>query len=483
MSGDGVGGGGGSSDEASGDGLRLRGGAGGTAVAVEDLRSAAGVLDRAGADLALVGARLPARLANPALAVSVVTCPAAAAAVADAAARCLGPRGPSAVAAGLVGTAAGVRAAAAGYASAEEVAAAHVAAAGWLAGRTGAWLPAAVVLASLSITATGDGAAAAVARRMLGSHAGAHGVGLAVEALPPTLLGLAGRPPAAGSVPAVSKGVLVVARPVGPLREGGVRLAVPTLTVAEPARAPRGVADLLATTERIAATGAIGADGRRPDPGTVRVTRVQRPAAGGGTRTAWIVHVPGTQSWTAEPQPGDTPFDLSGNVGLMAGTRTAGTAAVTAALDTAGVPSDEPVLLVGHSQGGLVAAALAADTALRRRVSITHVVTAGSPVATVAVPDDVRVLSLEHEDDLVPRLDGRLNPDRRTWLTVVAAAPSEAAGSLPPHDSTGYVATASTVDRSQDPDLRDHRRSMAPFLDGPGVSVDSTDVRAVRGAG
>jgi hypothetical protein len=45
-------------------------------------------------------------------------------------------------------------------------------------------------------------------------------------------------------------------------------------------------------------------------------------------------------------------------------------------------------------------------------------VTAGSPIGGVPIPDDVSVLSIETEQDAVPKLDGRENPDRSNWVTV-----------------------------------------------------------------
>jgi pimeloyl-ACP methyl ester carboxylesterase len=217
----------------------------------------------------------------------------------------------------------------------------------------------------------------------------------------------------------------------------------------------------------------------------VRVVEVRRDRGDGRSRSAWIVHIPGTQEWAVDAPEGATPFDLTGNLHLLAGGRTAGTRAVTGAMTAAGVRPGERVLLVGHSQGGLVAAAVAADPAVRRRFGVSHVVTAGSPVAGVDVPPEVRMLALEHTDDLVAGLDGRANPDRRTWITVRAPAPGGAAGPLPPHDSAAYAVTAGLVDRSTDADLVAHRRSLAPFLDGPGVRVRAVDVvteRTGRGA-
>jgi len=202
-------------------------------------------------------------------------------------------------------------------------------------------------------------------------------------------------------------------------------------------------------------------------PGTVRVTGLR--SAGG--RRSWVVQIPGTQEWS--PTSGADPFDLTGNVHGLAGERTAGGRTVASALTLAGAQAGEPVLLVGHSQGGIVAAQLAGDPAFRRRFSVTHVVTAGSPIATAPVPPSVAVLSLEHDHDLVPRLAGAANPDRAGWVTVRAAAeppghPPDAALS---HEATGYADTAAAVDASPDEGLRRWRAGLEPFVAGDGVTA------------
>ncbi|MGF1662374.1 MAG: hypothetical protein ACFCVG_07860, partial [Kineosporiaceae bacterium] len=302
-------------------------------------------------------------------------------------------------------------------------------------------------------------------------------VSAAVAVVPAGLRGAAGLPWPGADVPGVSRGLVGFAHPAGLLQEGEVRLRPARRSAPVPARAPGGVTDLVAQTRRGTAARPTG---NGAEPGTVRVVEVRRDRGDGGPGSAWIVHVPGTQEWSVAAPAGATPFDLTGNLHLMAGGRTAGTRAVTGAMAAAGVRPGEPVLLVGHSQGGLVAASVAADPDVRRRFAVSHVVTAGSPVAGIDVPPDVRVLSLEHTDDLVAGLDGRANPDRRTWLTVRAPAPAGTGGPLPPHDSAGYAATARLVDRSPDADLAAFRGSLAPFLDGPGVRVRVVDVVAER---
>ena len=221
-----------------------------------------------------------------------------------------------------------------------------------------------------------------------------------------------------------------------------------------PAKPPAGVADVLSLVG--------GADGR-----SVRVEQVQ--SAG---RRAWIVGVPGTRDWSTWPT--QEPLDLTGNVHALAGRRTAAVDGVLDAMREAGVRPGDPVLLAGHSQGGMVAAQAAADPQLRQRFTVTHVVTAGAPVALARVPDDVTVLSFEHAEDPVPRLDGAANPDRPTWVTVRGGETGR------PHELADYVRTAQVVDGSDDASLVAVRQSLAPFLDRPGATASAVDVTMTR---
>jgi pimeloyl-ACP methyl ester carboxylesterase len=134
---------------------------------------------------------------------------------------------------------------------------------------------------------------------------------------------------------------------------------------------------------------------------------------------------------------------------------------------SAGVtPGQEPVMLSGHSQGGLLAAALAATPRFRRRFRVTHVVAAGAPIGRAAVPASVRVLALEHRRDPVPRLDQRPDPDRPRWVTVHRDLGVEVDEAWEAHDSRRYTGTARHVDRSHDASLRHWRRHSARFLAG-----------------
>ena len=274
-----------------------------------------------------------------------------------------------------------------------------------------------------------------------------------------------------------ARGGWLVDRPGGAGADGGAGAPAPVVVRAVPAtlegplvpgspgpgRVP-GVADLVA-----AAAGLGG--------GRVRVLETSRP--GGGS--AWVVVVPGTQEWS--PRAGPNPFDLTTDVRALTGEATVAAAAVAAALGLARSRSGraaeaDPVLLVGHSQGGILAAALASDPAFTRDHRVTHVVTSGAPIGLFPVPPRVRVLSVEHADDPVPRLDLTPNPAHATWLTVSAPAATGPVD-LDRHRLAGYVATVRVVEgarRGTVPGLDAWQASAGAFLGAPVRSVSEVVV-------
>ncbi len=130
-------------------------------------------------------------------------------------------------------------------------------------------------------------------------------------------------------------------------------------------------------------------------------------------------------------------------------------------------------MLVGHSQGGMTAAALAASPTFAARHHVTHLVTYGAPISDVPVPASVQVLSLEHRQDPVPRLDGDPNPRRTGWVTVtrdLAEDPDVAGRLVATHEIDEYAKTASAVDRSNDHAVREWLAGSRAFLPGAGAA-------------
>lgn len=129
----------------------------------------------------------------------------------------------------------------------------------------------------------------------------------------------------------------------------------------------------------------------------------------------------------------------------------------------AGIPSGAPVMLVGHSQGGMSAAALAADSDFRARFNVTQVVTAGAPIARFDVPDSVQVLAVENSHHLVPQLDGGANPDRANVTTMTFSADEGTVGDN--HSLGGTYAPAAASLPAGDPSYAVWSRTAQGFLD------------------
>ena len=265
--------------------------------------------------------------------------------------------------------------------------------------------------------------------------------------------------------------LLAVGRTRGLFDDRPVQVALRPASVDARRLSWRSLADLLRNQEQLGKEAQAAAAGS-----TVRVRRVVQPSRAGAGLVRWIVQVPGTQSWA--PVAGRDPSDVTSNLELMDDGQAALAAAVADAMAVAGVGREDAVLLTGHSQGGIAAVAVAGDPRVRERFRGIHdVVTAGSPVGRLPVPDDVHVLSLEHTSDPVPRLDGVDNPDRPGWTTVrrdvrAELPPSESGQPVAAHRVPRYVSTAVQVDASDDPALAPVRDRLAPFLGGNGDTVD-----------
>ena len=196
----------------------------------------------------------------------------------------------------------------------------------------------------------------------------------------------------------------------------------------------------------------------------VQVVKV--PQADGSA--AWVVQVPGTQEMAALEH-GENLSDMVSNVhGIESngtGPPTLLEEQVLAAMREAGIGRDDPVMMTGHSQGGIVAASLAARQP--EDFHITSVVTGGSPVGRFEMPDSVSVMSLEHEQDVIPRLDGSENADSSSWVTVSRDLSGDSVPSLSgAHETEQYRATGGLVDDSDDDSVAAWRERNAAFFSG-----------------
>ena len=205
----------------------------------------------------------------------------------------------------------------------------------------------------------------------------------------------------------------------------------------------------------------------------IRITKMD------GEPPHYIVQIPSTQSWAAAA--GSTPNDLTSDIHAMLAKQTALASAVKAAMEKANIRSIDPVMLEGFSLGGITAGQMAADPSLH--YNITHVVTAGSPIANFDIPSNVRVMSLEFNQDPVARLDGHSNPGSANWTTIHADAPyiagdkSASPGIAAAHDANRYAVLAGEVDQSDDASVDAWRDSAKGFFGGG----TATDYGAMRG--
>lgn len=224
--------------------------------------------------------------------------------------------------------------------------------------------------------------------------------------------------------------------------------------------APGSLADLIRQLERT----------HRLDEGDPRLAgAVQIQQLGNGPDSRYVVYIPGTDDMAPLGRTDPTVRDMATNYRLVGGLDTTYAAGVREALSEAGL-SGRKVMLVGHSQGGMVATALAADPQFRKEFDLAHVVTAGSPTAQVRdLPDDVGVIHLENRGDLVPLLDGEPNPDGPRRVTVrFDGGPSDL---LRSHELDRYVDGAEAADHSRHGSVRHELDSMRKggFLDGSDV--------------
>lgn len=215
--------------------------------------------------------------------------------------------------------------------------------------------------------------------------------------------------------------------------------------------------------DRLTGVGAMIGKQKGADSAWLRIEKFREPAspvsAANGlvavSEARYVVYIPGTQSWG--PKPGVNPFDLTSNLSAISKTGFAGSErAVEAAMQQAGIKADSKVLLVGHSQGGLIAANIST------RYAGSRVVTFGAPLGLLAGELSAPTLAVEHRADPVPQLDGRPNPLATKWVTV--RQDFAASNPLGQHEMAGYQQTAYQIDsQPANPGLENMRNELAGF--------------------
>jgi hypothetical protein len=234
---------------------------------------------------------------------------------------------------------------------------------------------------------------------------------------------------------------------------------------------PTDVTDLMSHLEE---TNALSPADRPGDQGTIEIQTLHAPD---GT-VRHVVYLPGSDDLATTPwsQDGDV-RDLPADLHVITGDHTTYAAGIERAMKEAGIGPHDPVLLVGHSLGGMEAASMLAHCS---GFDVTHVVTAGSPVAGIhGFPAGSHVLSLENRGDVVPLLDGHDNADSVSQVTVQF---DDHETSITGNHGVGhYVRGAQAVDASTDPSVVEQVRSLRDqgFL-GSGATATSQVFQITR---
>ncbi|MHA7135149.1 hypothetical protein [Oerskovia turbata] len=200
-------------------------------------------------------------------------------------------------------------------------------------------------------------------------------------------------------------------------------------------------------------------------------------------RATWVVTVPGTQLGNAT-----TPFSMTSNYDLVRGEDADSTAHVLQAMRMAGIPPGEEVVLVGHSQGGMVAMAVAAAVTgatagaqgATPRYDVRQVLTAGAPVAGATLPAGVRGTHVEIEQEGVSQLDGADNPVGPRQVTVRAdleAPGAPGTGGTVPHGVPFHVGVLERSREVGHPGLADNLDAL-----DRAVSGERVEARLFRGS-
>lgn len=181
--------------------------------------------------------------------------------------------------------------------------------------------------------------------------------------------------------------------------------------------------------------------------------------------SGYVVYLSGTIDAGVEPT--NEPWDMTSNISAIAELDSGSYNAAVQAMRQAGISAEDNVIVVGHSQGGLVAAQLAASGDYR----VSDVVTVGAPLHQVDIPEEVNVIAVEHAEDVIPSLSGVAIPAATAaHLTVTRSLYSTAqvprGELLPAHNLSRYVETAAVMDRSGDSKLTAEKQQLTERMQG-----------------
>ncbi len=200
-------------------------------------------------------------------------------------------------------------------------------------------------------------------------------------------------------------------------------------------------------------------------PGGPDRIRIERYPSASGNR--FEVYLAGTNFAGGSRDP----WNVASNGELVATGWSPSLEAVRTAMRDAGVTRDTPVIVTGHSQGGLIALAIAASG----EFDVAGVITVGTPVGAVPTVTGVPTLHLVHPEDPVPALGGTLPSPSTTWLIPT----SNGERFIDAHHRESYLPSATALDVLNDP--RVPQFATAPVSTSLGVAREySATVSAVN---
>ncbi|HTL40882.1 MAG TPA: hypothetical protein VL294_05370 [Pseudolysinimonas sp.] len=202
--------------------------------------------------------------------------------------------------------------------------------------------------------------------------------------------------------------------------------------------------------------GAVQRLARVPEGDQVRIERYEAP----GQAPRYMVYVGPTETFS--PVARSEPWDLTSNVTGVAGLEAGSLRATEAAMRDAGIHPGDAVQFVGFSQGGLVAARLAASGDWNAAGLETY----GAPSGNIALPAGLHGMAVRNSDDFIPALAGPqldhhlLQVERRAFLPD-SEMPTELPA--PAHQRSAYVAAATEVDQATSTAVREQVAALDAF--------------------
>ncbi|MCU6480829.1 hypothetical protein [Arthrobacter sp. A2-55] len=237
-----------------------------------------------------------------------------------------------------------------------------------------------------------------------------------------------------------------------------------------------------------------------PD-GDIRIVKIKQDDGS----SAYIVNIPGTENWGINGN--SNARDLTGNLMLVAGQSTTACQDVALAMHKAGIPPGAPVMMVGHSQGGVIAGQLASDPAFTSQFNVTNILTAGSPIDNDAIAPGIQVLGAQHHGDIVPKLDlggmgadlGMPGPQPNVTLVTMDDPPRDTLGNIlhyapspvgnliqdvrdigSNHANGSYQSDLANTSKYPSVGAYEQSPSMRPFLSADPSKVTAVDVPVGR---